>query len=152
MLNINKTKNFRPPWIIAHRGYPYKYPENTLAAFQAAVRAGVAMIELDVMLSRDRKLVVIHDDTLERVMKLEFLVIDDFGQTRLTEWVVDTMFGLVCRRFDEGLVTLITTNLTHVDINEIDPRLGSRLHQALTVGTSSMPDHRKGKPHGPKAN
>jgi glycerophosphoryl diester phosphodiesterase len=66
MVNIHKIKHFRPPWIIGHRGYPYKYPENTLAAFQAAVAAGVAMIELDVMLSRDRKLVVIHDDTLER--------------------------------------------------------------------------------------
>jgi glycerophosphoryl diester phosphodiesterase len=59
----NKTK---PPWIIAHRGYRQKYPENTLAAFHAAVQTGVSMIELDVMFSRDRKLVVIHDATLER--------------------------------------------------------------------------------------
>jgi glycerophosphoryl diester phosphodiesterase len=66
MVNIHKIKHFSPPWIIAHRGYPYKYPENTLAAFEAAVAAGVPMIELDVMLSRDRKPVVIHDATLER--------------------------------------------------------------------------------------
>ena len=88
------------------------------------------------------------DDMLEKVSNLKFLVIDDFGHTRMTEWVMDTMFGLVSRRFDEGRVTLITTNLTHIDINEIDPRLGSRLHQALAVGTSSMPDYRKGKPNG----
>ena len=37
-----------------------------MAAFQAALKAGVTMIELDVMLSRDRKMVVIHDETLER--------------------------------------------------------------------------------------
>jgi glycerophosphoryl diester phosphodiesterase len=66
MVNIHKIKHFSPPWIIAHRGYPYKYPENTLAAFQAAVTAGVPMVELDVMLSRDHKPVVIHDATLER--------------------------------------------------------------------------------------
>jgi len=66
MENIHKIKNFKTPWIIAHRGYPYKYPENTLAGFRAAVAAGVPMIELDVMLSRDRKLVVIHDAALER--------------------------------------------------------------------------------------
>jgi glycerophosphoryl diester phosphodiesterase len=66
MVNIHKIKHFSPPWIIAHRGCPYKYPENTLAAFQAAVASGVPMIELDVMLSRDRKPVVIHDATLER--------------------------------------------------------------------------------------
>ncbi len=57
---------FTPPWIIAHRGYRAKYPENTLIAFQAALDAGVQMIELDVVLSRDRKLVVIHDANLER--------------------------------------------------------------------------------------
>ena len=58
--------SFAPPWIIAHRGFKKKYPENTLIAFQAAMDAGVPMIELDVTLSRDRKLVVIHDETLER--------------------------------------------------------------------------------------
>jgi glycerophosphoryl diester phosphodiesterase len=66
MLKIKSNNNFKTPWIIGHRGYPAKYPENTLAAFQAAIAAGATMVELDVMLSRDRKLVVIHDATLER--------------------------------------------------------------------------------------
>jgi glycerophosphoryl diester phosphodiesterase len=66
MLNLKSNNNFKTPWIIGHRGYPAKYPENTLAAYQAAIAAGAIMIELDVMLSRDRKLVVIHDATLER--------------------------------------------------------------------------------------
>jgi glycerophosphoryl diester phosphodiesterase len=61
-----REESFIPPWIIAHRGFKKKYPENTLIAFQAAMDAGVSMIELDVTLSRDRKLVVIHDATLER--------------------------------------------------------------------------------------
>jgi glycerophosphoryl diester phosphodiesterase len=54
------------PWIVAHRGYKKKYPENTLVAFQAAMDAGAPMIELDVTLSRDRKIIVIHDATLDR--------------------------------------------------------------------------------------
>ena len=54
------------PLVIAHRGYRGKYPENTLAAFNGAVDAGARMIELDVTLTKDRKLVVIHDDTLDR--------------------------------------------------------------------------------------
>jgi glycerophosphoryl diester phosphodiesterase len=61
-----KLTTFKRPLIIAHRGYRAKYPENTLASFKAAVDAGVQMIELDVMLSKDRKVVVIHDATLER--------------------------------------------------------------------------------------
>ncbi len=66
MNSMLEAKSFTPPWIIAHRGFKEKYPENTLVAFQAAMDAGVPMIELDVTLSRDRKLVVIHDATLER--------------------------------------------------------------------------------------
>jgi glycerophosphoryl diester phosphodiesterase len=66
MRTLKSNSNFTPPWIIGHRGYPAKYPENTLAAFQGAVAAGVQMVELDVMLSRDRRLVVIHDERLER--------------------------------------------------------------------------------------
>ena len=66
MVKLNNISNFNPPRIIAHRGYSQKYPENTLAAFQAAVATGAPMIELDVMFSRDRKPVVIHDATLER--------------------------------------------------------------------------------------
>jgi glycerophosphoryl diester phosphodiesterase len=61
-----KLTTFKRPLIIAHRGYRAKYPENTLAAFSAAIDIGVKMIELDVMLTRDRKMVVIHDATLER--------------------------------------------------------------------------------------
>jgi len=54
------------PLIIAHRGVSARYPENTLAAFRAAVTAGAHMIELDVNLSRDRHLIVIHDETVDR--------------------------------------------------------------------------------------
>jgi glycerophosphoryl diester phosphodiesterase len=67
---------FNPPWFIAHRGYRAKYPENTLVSFKAALDAGVQMIELDVALSRDRKLVVIHDATLERTTNGEGAVSD----------------------------------------------------------------------------
>lgn len=57
---------FTRPLLIGHRGYPARYPENTLASFKAAMEAGCDMIELDVTLTKDRKVVVIHDDTLER--------------------------------------------------------------------------------------
>ena len=58
--------DIEPPIIIGHRGYRAGYPENTLASFSAAMAAGADMIELDVTLSRDRKVVVIHDDSLNR--------------------------------------------------------------------------------------
>ena len=52
--------------IFAHRGYRKKYPENTLLAFRAAIDAGCDGIELDVQLSKDNQVVVIHDEKLWR--------------------------------------------------------------------------------------
>jgi glycerophosphoryl diester phosphodiesterase len=57
---------FTRPLLIGHRGYPAKFPENTLASFDGAMQAGCDMIELDVTLTKDRKVMVIHDDTLDR--------------------------------------------------------------------------------------
>jgi len=54
------------PKIIAHRGSSGHAPENTLAAFQLALDQGSDGIELDVMLSQDRQLIVIHDDSVVR--------------------------------------------------------------------------------------
>jgi glycerophosphoryl diester phosphodiesterase len=52
--------------VIAHRGFSGVAPENTLAAFQKAIEVNADMFELDVLLSRDGRVVVIHDDTVER--------------------------------------------------------------------------------------
>ncbi len=54
------------PLIIAHRGASALAPENTMAAFQLAHTLGADGIELDVMLSKDEELVVIHDATVDR--------------------------------------------------------------------------------------
>ena len=50
----------------AHRGASIEFPENTLAAFRRAVELGSAGVELDVHLSKDNQLVVIHDDSVDR--------------------------------------------------------------------------------------
>jgi len=55
--------------IIAHRGYSDKYPENTILAFEKAMEAGADMIELDVHLTKDAKLIVTHDALLGRTIQ-----------------------------------------------------------------------------------
>ncbi|MHA1847424.1 MAG: glycerophosphodiester phosphodiesterase family protein, partial [Promethearchaeota archaeon] len=52
--------------VIAHRGYNAKYPENTLLSFKKGLEVGSDGIELDVHSSLDGKLVVMHDEKLER--------------------------------------------------------------------------------------
>jgi glycerophosphoryl diester phosphodiesterase len=52
--------------VIAHRGASSYAPENTIAAFDLALQMGARHLELDVHLTRDDYLVVIHDDTVDR--------------------------------------------------------------------------------------
>lgn len=59
---------------IGHRGAKGHTPENTLASFQKALDLGVDGIELDVHLSLDQKIVVIHDETLDRTTNGKGLV------------------------------------------------------------------------------
>jgi glycerophosphoryl diester phosphodiesterase len=53
-------------WVVGHRGASGHAPENTMAAFRRAVELGAAFIETDLHLSRDARLVCVHDATLER--------------------------------------------------------------------------------------
>lgn len=52
--------------VIAHRGASAEAPEGTRAAIRLALRRRAEMIELDVQMTRDRYLVIFHDDRLER--------------------------------------------------------------------------------------
>lgn len=54
------------PLVMAHQGGADLAPSNTLAAFRNAAELGVDMMELDVHLTQDGHLVVIHDDTIDR--------------------------------------------------------------------------------------
>jgi glycerophosphoryl diester phosphodiesterase len=55
------------PVNFAHRGASARAPENTLEAFRLAVEAGAGGLELDVRMTRDGEVVVIHDATVDRV-------------------------------------------------------------------------------------
>ena len=55
------------PIAIAHRGDPKGARENTLPAFAAAVALGADMLELDLRRTRDDEIVVLHDQTLDRL-------------------------------------------------------------------------------------
>jgi len=64
------------PAVFAHRGASVHAPENTLAAFELALAQGADGIELDVKLSADGRVVVIHDPTVDRTTGAHGLVKD----------------------------------------------------------------------------
>ncbi len=54
------------PILIAHRGGSLEAPENSMAAFRHAIEIGMRFVELDVQMSRDGVLMVIHDESVDR--------------------------------------------------------------------------------------
>ena len=53
--------------IWAHRGCSQNYPENTMTAFKKAIELkGLSGIELDIQLTKDNQMVVIHDERVDR--------------------------------------------------------------------------------------
>lgn len=53
--------------LIAHRGWPARYPENSIAGVRAVLAAGARQVEIDVQLTAEAEAVVVHDDSLRRL-------------------------------------------------------------------------------------
>ncbi len=80
--------------LIAHRGYSSEFPENTLISIEQAINHGFDFIEIDLRTTKDGKIVLLHDETVDRtsngtghinhlmyeqVSKLDFGYSDKFG-------------------------------------------------------------------------
>lgn len=64
------------PTLVAHRGWPARYPENSLEGIAAARDAGAACIEFDVQIAADGVPVVVHDDNLRRTAGVDRPVLE----------------------------------------------------------------------------
>jgi glycerophosphoryl diester phosphodiesterase len=106
--------------LFGHRGYSALAPENTLAAFALLVQHGIPGVELDVHLSRDGKVVVIHDENVKRVTGVDALV-RDCRASKLKGMDAGSWFGEPFR--DEGIPLL----------DEVFELLGDRLYYDIEL-------------------
>ncbi|MBU8913256.1 MAG: glycerophosphodiester phosphodiesterase [Spirochaetales bacterium] len=67
------------PITIAHRGYAAVAPENTLSGIEAALRAGADYVEVDVQMTADGEIVLMHDRTVDRTT-------DGTGKVSALDW------------------------------------------------------------------
>jgi glycerophosphoryl diester phosphodiesterase len=74
LLGFTISPCFAGPEIIAHRGASSMAPENTLASFRTAWEVGADAVELDIYLTTDNRIVVIHDSTTRRVSGVDMIV------------------------------------------------------------------------------
>jgi len=105
------------PLVIGHRGYPAKYPENTIASFIAALYYGADGVELDVWLSGDGVPVVIHDETTGRVSSVD-LAVKKFSVSELRRAYLG--MGQVVPTLEEVFMALPRDKLVLVEIKDVD--------------------------------
>ncbi|SDE56353.1 glycerophosphoryl diester phosphodiesterase [Paenibacillus sp. UNCCL117] len=89
---IERLRDNQSVIVAGHRGWKSAYPENTLLAFQEALKLGVDMLEFDLRFSKDRTVVVIHDETVDRTTNGSGRV-GDFTLAELRELDAGGWFG-----------------------------------------------------------
>jgi glycerophosphoryl diester phosphodiesterase len=97
LMSSTPTHHKDQPLIIAHRGASGFAPENTLAAIDLAMKSDAQMIEIDVHLSKDGHVVVIHDQTVDRTTngsgKVNEMTLDELKQLDAGSWFSDEFAG-----------------------------------------------------------
>lgn len=85
----------------------------------------------------DDKSVMTESTLLNHYGTLEYLVIDDLGAEKVTEWTWQTVYDLIDRRYGEMLPTTITSNLTLEDLGDLYSRQGERIASRI-AGSGEM--------------
>ena len=94
-------------WLIAHRGASAYAPENTVPAFTLAAEQGATFVEFDLQLTKDRQIVCLHDNSLERTTDVEEVFPDRFrssgdGPQATRRWMIDDFTLAELKRLDAG--------------------------------------------------
>ena len=144
MLSILDFINNRKSSIrIAHRGGMALYPENTLEAFHFSVdKHNVEMLELDLQITKDDKVIVLHDDSIDRTTNGKGNVID-LSYEEISEFDAGYNFkdekgecsfrdqGVIIPLFEEVLKQLPNTYL-NIELKGNNPQLVEKVHLLIT--------------------
>lgn len=130
----------------AHRGASATCPENTMAAFEKALELGATGIETDVQMTKDGKLVLIHDESVKRTTGAEGLVKDytyeELSRLDAGSWFGEPFRGERLPLLDE-LLELTSGSKTTVNIelkNGVIPYAGLEQQVIETIRRFNMSD------------
>ncbi len=131
---LRDALNSRETLIFGHRGAMARAPMNSMAAFELAGEQGADGIELDVHLSRDSQLVVIHDDTVDATTdgqgKVADMTLDQLKRLDAGAWYSDEFAGQGIPTLDEVIDAIGESLFINVEIKsprESVDRLENRL-------------------------
>jgi glycerophosphoryl diester phosphodiesterase len=112
IMTANQTAQPQKPgrqklWLVAHRGASAYAPENTVPAFQLAAEQGATFVEFDLRLTKDGKIICLHDDSLERTTDVEEVFPDrarvtGSGPQAKRQWLLEDFTLAELKRLDAG--------------------------------------------------
>eukprot|EP00032_Breviata_anathema_P000284 JZ548751.1.p1 GENE.JZ548751.1~~JZ548751.1.p1 ORF type:complete len:238 (+),score=79.78 JZ548751.1:1-714(+) len=115
------------PVIIGHRGSTYDAPENTLPAFKMALDDGADGIELDLRVTKDNVVVIIHDDTADRTSncrgKIRDMTYAELAKCDFGAWMDKSFAGTKIPTFEECVKLASSRNAYMVLDLKSSPRM-----------------------------
>ena len=122
-------------WKIAHRGSSGEVPENTMASFQRAIAQGADIIETDAQLSKDKEIVLIHDETVERTTdgrgKVSQLTLKEIKSLDAGSWFGKEFSGEKIPTLSEALEVIRGRTKLNIEFKGKDPLLVSKVTNLL---------------------
>ena len=157
MIPLVDTVRATPVMVCAHRGSSGNAPENTLAAIASAIAAGATMIEIDIQITRDNRIVVFHDEDLGRTTNgsgdIREKLYDDVRTLDAGSWFSPTFAGEHIPLLDEALALIKGHAYLNIEVKPMDDsERTSRIldevlraidaHQMIDATVFSSFDHR----------
>lgn len=134
----NTKQNINKMIIIAHRGGASLGPENTLECYKRGIEAGSDMIEIDIHLTKDKQIVICHDETIDRTTNgvglIRNLTLEEIHQYNIVDSkgnitsekipTIDDVFDLLLKTREKGnpcklLIEIKRTNNIYQGIEEL---------------------------------
>ncbi len=143
--------------VIAHRGNHVNVPENTLASFKEAIKAGADYVEVDLRTSKDGRLVVMHDATVDRttngkgkVSEMTFAEIEDlqvFNGNKKTHKIPEFRDVL---KLCKGKIN-IYLDFKEADVAETWKQIGEEgMEKQIVVYLNKIPQYKKWREIAPE--
>ena len=122
-------------WKVAHRGASGEAPENTMASFQRAIAQGADIIETDAKLSKDKEIVLIHDETVERTTdgrgKVSQLTLKEIKSLDAGSWFGKEFSGEKIPTLSEALEVIRGRTKLNIEFKGKDPLLVPKVTNLL---------------------
>lgn len=103
----------------------------------------VPMLMLELRSTFTENSPVTEADLIARYAGIGYLVLDDLGTEKPTDYAVTSLYMIIDQRLSQSRPTIITTNLTLQEIGDISPRIASRLSEYKVYSFAGMKDYRK---------